>query len=114
MKLFKNCRSLAKKVGQFAIVAVASLAASGAAFAQQALNLSQQNDAVSTQSVSLMSTIGSWLLYSGLGVVTICIMLQGYKMMFKKHEWSDVGHVFMGAVFIGGAATLAGIFFKVL
>ena len=83
-------------------------------YAQQALNLSQQTDAVQTQSISIMSTVGSWLLYSGLGVCTIAIMIQGYKMMFKKHQWSDVGHIFLGAVFIGGAGILAGIFFKVL
>ena len=96
------------------VAGVTSVFWSVVAFAQPALNLSQQTDAVQTQATSIMSTVGSWLLYSGLGVCTVAIMIQGYKMMFKKHQWSDVGHIFMGAVFIGGAAILAGIFFKVL
>jgi hypothetical protein len=87
---------------------------SGVAMADAPLSLSQQTDAIATQGTSIMSTVGSWLLYAGLGVVTIAVMVQGYKMIFKKHQWGDVGHIFLGAVFIGGASVIAGIFFRVL
>lgn len=78
------------------------------------LQLSEQNDAIAQQGNSLLNRIGSYLLFFGLSTVTICVMIQGYKMMFKKHQWNDVGHIFLGALFIGGAGTIAGIAFKII
>ena len=96
-------------------VGIAMSMATMQAFAQtQGLQLTPQNDAVTAQGQSVMNTVGSWLLFFGLGTVTVCVMVQGYKMLFKKHQWSDVGHIFLGALFIGGAGTLAGIVFKVI
>lgn len=85
---------------------------SGAA-AAQALNLGGGTDAVGQQAITVLSQVGSWLQYLGLAVVTIAVLVQGYKVMFKQHRWGDVGHVLLGAAFIGGAGTLAGIFMKI-
>ncbi len=84
------------------------LGMAGTAFAQ-ALSLSGGADMVGQQAVSTLSTIGSWLEYSGLGFVTVATLVQGYKVVAKQHRWSDLGHVLLGGLIIGGAGTLAGI-----
>lgn len=95
--------------------AVAALLLSSVALAQTApgaLTISTTSDALTTQGVSMMSTVASWLTYFGIGTCTLAVLFQGYKVMFKSHRWGDVGHVLGGAIMIGGAATIAGLVFK--
>lgn len=86
-------------------------ACAGIAMAQS-LSLSGGADAVGQQAVSVLSTVGSWMEYCGLGAATLAMLVQGYKVMAKQHRWADVGHVLLGAMMIGGASTLAGIFMR--
>lgn len=44
----------------------------------------------------------------GLIVLTIAIMVAGYKMVFSGARFGDVAYILIGGTFIGGATTLAG------
>ncbi|WP_292938087.1 TrbC/VirB2 family protein [Noviherbaspirillum sp.] len=58
----------------------------------------------------LLTQIASWLDGLGVLVVTIALMVVGFRMAFQAAEWKDVAPVFWGGVLIGGAATVAGLF----
>lgn len=89
-------------------VAIGMWAFAGVAMAQ-ALNVGGGGGSVGQQGLSVLSLIGSILTYLGVGTVTCAVIVQGYKIIFKQHRWSDVGNVLVGAAFIGGASTIAGL-----
>lgn len=78
-----------------ALVGVALLAAPGAAFAQ-------------AEVTTLLTKVVDWLKAGGLIVVTLAIMWVGYKILFAGARFADVAYIFIGALFIGSAATIAG------
>jgi type IV secretion system protein VirB2 len=40
-------------------------------------------------------------------VTTIAILWAGFKMLFQHHKWSEIAHIVIGGLFIGGAAGFA-------
>lgn len=77
------------------LVGAALLAAPSAAFAQAEIT-------------SLLTKVVDWLKAGGLLIVTLAIMWVGYKILFAGARFADVAYVFIGALFIGSAATIAG------
>lgn len=43
----------------------------------------------------------------GIGIVTIAIMVAGYKMAFQAARFSDVANILIGGTLAGGAAALS-------
>lgn len=86
----KNTKSL--------LLSAALLATSSSAFAQI------------TAGTQLLTNISTWLRGLGITVVTIALMVVGFRMVFQAAEWKDVAPVFWGGVIIGTAATIAGLF----
>lgn len=78
-----------------ALVGVALLAAPEAAYAQ-------------AEVTSFLTKVVNWLKAGGLLIVTLAIMWVGYKILFAGARFADVAYVFIGALFIGSAATIAG------
>lgn len=56
---------------------------------------------------TFMTTVVNLLRGAGVLIVTIAIMWVGYKMLFKGASFSEVATIFVGALLIGGAATIA-------
>lgn len=56
---------------------------------------------------SVMTTIKSTLTAIAVIVVTCAIMWAGFKMIFQAAGFKDVANIFLGAIFIGGAAAIA-------
>jgi type IV secretion system protein VirB2 len=44
---------------------------------------------------------------AGVLVLTVAIIWVGYKMIFAGARFSDVAHILIGGILIGGAATFA-------
>lgn len=44
---------------------------------------------------------------AGVLIVTVAIVWAGYKMVFQHSKWADISTLVIGAVFIGGAASMA-------
>jgi Sec-independent protein secretion pathway component TatC len=59
----------------------------------------------------MIFSIQTILISFGLGVTTCALMWAGYKMIVQKHQWGEIWHIVLGSLFIGGATTLAGIFY---
>ena len=56
---------------------------------------------------STLQSVVSLLQGAGVLVVTIAIIWSGYKMIFQHARWADVSTLVFGAIFIGGAASMA-------
>lgn len=57
---------------------------------------------------STLQRVADLLTGAGILVVTIAIIWVGYKMIFAGARFSDVAHILIGAILIGGAGTFAG------
>ena len=78
-----------------AMVGVALLAMPELALAQAQVNTTLQR-------------VVDLLTGAGILVVTIAIIWVGYKMVYAGARFTDVAHILIGAILIGGAATIAG------
>ncbi len=90
-----NTPSRTNAIALSTLVGFALLAAPGAAFAQAEIT-------------SLLTRVVGWLQAGGLLIVTLAIMWVGYKILFAGARFADVAYIFIGALFIGSAATIAG------
>ena len=63
-----------------------------------------------TKGTTLLTTISTWMTGIGVTVVTIALMVVGFKMVFQAAEWKDVAPVFWGGVLIGSASVIASMF----
>lgn len=61
---------------------------------------------------TLLDDIKGWLTLIGSTIITIALMVVGFRMAFQAAEWKDVAPIFWGGVLIGGAATLGPLFVK--
>lgn len=59
---------------------------------------------------TLLTTVSTWMTGIGITIVTIALMVVGFKMVFHAAEWKDVAPVFWGGVIIGSAAAIASMF----
>lgn len=58
----------------------------------------------------VLAAVSEWMTGIGLVIVTIALMVVGFRMVFQAAEWKDVAPVFWGGVLIGGASGIAGLF----
>jgi type IV secretion system protein VirB2 len=59
---------------------------------------------------TVLKAISDWMTGIGVVVVTIALMVVGFRMVFQAAEWKDVAPVFWGGVLIGGAGAFAKLF----
>lgn len=77
------------------LVGAAFLLSPEAAFAQAQVN-------------TVLTRVVTMLTGAGVLVLTVAIIWVGYKMIFAGARFSDVAHILIGGILIGGAATFAG------
>jgi type IV secretion system protein VirB2 len=58
---------------------------------------------------SVMNMLKTTLVAVAVVVVTCAIMWAGFKMIFQAAGFKDVANIFIGAIFIGGAAAIAAL-----
>ena len=56
---------------------------------------------------TLTNTILRTLQVASLGLVTAAIIWAGIKMAWQHAKWAEISNVFIGAMIIGGAGTIA-------
>lgn len=59
---------------------------------------------------TVLTTVAEWMKNIGVLIVTIALMVVGFRMVFQAAEWKDVAPVFWGGVLIGSATALASMF----
>jgi type IV secretion system protein VirB2 len=59
---------------------------------------------------TLLNTVSTWMTTIGITIVTIALMVVGFRMVFQAAEWKDVAPVFWGGVIIGSASGIAAMF----
>jgi type IV secretion system protein VirB2 len=57
---------------------------------------------------TVLTRVVTMLTGAGVLVLTVAIIWVGYKMIFAGARFSDVAHILIGGILIGGAATFAG------
>lgn len=63
------------------------------------------------KATAALTQVQTWLLSIGAVVVTLAIMMVGFRMMFGAAQWKDVAPVFWGGIFVGGASAISALFF---
>lgn len=58
---------------------------------------------------NFFSTVGGWLSGAGAIVMTIAIMVAGYKVMFGGQGIREVTPIVIGGILIGGSSMIAGM-----
>ena len=76
-------------------------------FSVSALMLATPAYAGLTAGTNMLNQVVAWLGGLALGVTTIVIMWNGYKVMTKQAQFTDLASVFIGAVVIGAAGAIA-------
>lgn len=59
------------------------------------------------RATTVLTNIQTLLVGIAVVVTTIAILWAGFKMLFQHHKWSEIAHIVMGALFIGGASGFA-------
>lgn len=63
------------------------------------------------KATAALGQVQGWLLSIGAVVVTLAIMMVGFRMMFGAAQWKDVAPVFWGGIFVGGGTAISSLFF---
>lgn len=69
-----------------------------------------ENALAFTKATTLLNTFLSWLTGIGVAVITIAVMIAGYKILFQGQTFREVAPILIGGILIGSAATIAGVF----
>jgi len=64
---------------------------------------------IGENATTLLGQISTWLRGLGIVIITIALMVVGFRMAFQAAEWKDVAPVFWGGVLVGGAGAIAGV-----
>ena len=56
---------------------------------------------------AMLESVRAWLMVIAGTVVTMALMLVGFRMVFNAAQWKDVAPVFWGGIVIGSAAAIA-------
>lgn len=59
---------------------------------------------------NLINQINSWLTGISVTVITMAILVAGYKILFQGQTFREVAPILIGGVIIGGAAQIATLF----
>lgn len=62
------------------------------------------------KATSLINKFSGWLTGIGVAVITIAIMIAGYKILFQGQTFREVAPILIGGILIGSASSIAGIF----
>lgn len=60
-----------------------------------------------TAGTNMLNQVVAWLGGLAVGVATVVVMWNGYKVMTKQAQFVDLASVFIGAVIIGSAGAIA-------
>lgn len=58
---------------------------------------------------NFFSTVSGWLSGAGIVIMTIAIMVAGYKVMYGGQGIREVTPIVLGGILIGGASMIAGM-----
>jgi type IV secretion system protein VirB2 len=84
-----------KVVQSLSLVMLVSLAFVDPAFAQL------------DRATTVLTNVQTILTGIAVVVTTIAILWAGFKMLFQHHKWSEIAHIVIGGLFIGGATGFA-------
>lgn len=76
-------------------------------FSISALALATPAYAGLTAGTNMLNQVVAWLGGLAVGVATVVVMWNGYKVMTKQAQFVDLASVFIGAVIIGSAGAIA-------
>ncbi len=74
-----------------------------------AVCLALSQSALASPGQSQLATIQGWLYALSAVIVTIAIMVVGYKMAFQKMPFHECSHILWGGIAIGSAPTIAAL-----
>lgn len=57
---------------------------------------------------TVFDNVNGILIAAGAGIMTMCLLWCGYKVMFKGASFEDISKPLIGGIILGGAPTLAG------
>lgn len=69
-----------------------------------------ENALAFTKAKSLVDQFLSFLTGIGVAVITIAVIIAGYKILFQGQTFREVAPILIGGILIGSAATIAGVF----
>jgi len=64
---------------------------------------------ITSQASTILNDISTGLTAIGVVICTIALMWAGFKMMFQHARFGEIANIFIGAMLVGGAATIAGV-----
>lgn len=62
--------------------------------------------AFATPGQNQLSTLQMWMQIAGAGLITIAIMVVGYRMWFEKVPLRECSHVLIGGIMFGSASII--------
>ncbi|MDH2998053.1 hypothetical protein A1D22_09205 [Pasteurellaceae bacterium LFhippo2] len=63
-----------------------------------------------SKATTLIQNINSWLTGISVTVITMAILVAGYKILFQGQTFREVAPILIGGVIIGGASAIAKLF----
>lgn len=69
-----------------------------------------ENALAFSKAKSLIDTFRDFLEEIGVAVITIAVIVAGYKILFQGQTFREVSPILIGGIIIGSAATIAGAF----
>jgi type IV secretion system protein VirB2 len=64
---------------------------------------------ITSQASTILNDISTGLMAVGVVICTIALMWAGFKMMFQHARFGEIANIFIGAMLVGGASTIAGV-----
>lgn len=69
-----------------------------------------ENALAFSKAKSLVDQFLGFLTTIGVAVITIAVMIAGYKILFQGQSFREVAPILIGGILVGSAATIAGVF----
>lgn len=64
---------------------------------------------ITSQASTILNDISTGLTAIGVVICTIALMWAGFKVMFQHARFGEIAGIFIGAMLVGGASTIAGV-----
>ncbi|SDE08889.1 TrbC/VirB2 family protein [Paraburkholderia lycopersici] len=64
---------------------------------------------ITSQASTILNDISTGLMAIGVVICTIALMWAGFKVMFQHARFGEIANIFIGAMLVGGASTIAGV-----
>lgn len=72
------------------------------------IGLALSQSALATPGQTQLSVVQGWMLAIGGFIVTIAVMVVGFKMMYQKIPFHECSHVLWGGILVGSATAIGG------